>query len=106
MESQNSNTPIPGSVKLLTAQEVLKFGIALAVLIVVTYAMWIGMNDERDRKDKQFADSMAQMRRDIDILKRDNKECNEFTKSILLKEIQESNTLQKDLYDWLNKHSK
>jgi predicted negative regulator of RcsB-dependent stress response len=104
MESRSIDIPIKETTKQEFWREALKFGIALVILIVVTYAMWLKFNEERKLNDKRVEENMAQMKQDIETLKKDNKECNDFTKSILLKEIQESNSLQRDLSSWLDRH--
>jgi hypothetical protein len=101
MESQNIETS--GIGKKILLNEYFKVGLSIVICLIVMWALWLLFNSERENKDKQIANQLSSMKNDIEDLKKDNKECNEFTKSILLKEIQESNSLQKDLRDWLDR---
>lgn len=107
MESQNTDQNdgnVLTSAKTKLIREAFKFGIALAILMIVSWALWISFKEDQKLKDDQLKEAMIQIRKDVENLKKENKDCNDFTKSILLREVQESNMLQRDLQDYLRKH--
>ncbi len=102
---ESPNVEIPANFKQSILREALKFGIALVILLIATYAMWVKMNEDQRQSDKRVEESIKKLEGDVESLKKDNRECNDFTKSILLKEVQESNALQEELSEFLKKRS-
>jgi len=100
---ESTNTDLINAGKKIVVKDAFKLGLGAVVMVVVTYGMWLLFNSERTMKDRQITESMTRMQKDIEDLKKDNKECNDFTKSVLLKEVQESNALQSELRDFLKR---